>query len=40
MPASTLADYQAVHFKWRVADRVGFIETIPAEPALPRRSED
>jgi enoyl-CoA hydratase/carnithine racemase len=26
MPASTLADYQAVHFKWRVADRVGCIE--------------
>ena len=26
MPASTLADYQAVHFKWRVAERVGFIE--------------
>jgi enoyl-CoA hydratase/carnithine racemase len=26
MPASTLADYQAVHFNWRVADRVGFIE--------------
>jgi enoyl-CoA hydratase/carnithine racemase len=26
MPASTLADYQAVHFKWRVADRVGFVE--------------
>jgi enoyl-CoA hydratase/carnithine racemase len=26
MPASTLAEYQAVHFKWRVADRVGCIE--------------
>src|SRR5580704_10690636 len=26
MPASTLADYQAVHFKWRVAERVGCIE--------------
>jgi len=26
MPASALADYQAVHFKWRVADRVGYIE--------------
>src|SRR5580692_7292399 len=26
MPATTLADYQAVHFKWRVADRVGCIE--------------
>src|ERR1700691_2525697 len=26
MPASTLADYQAVHFNWRVADRVGYIE--------------
>jgi enoyl-CoA hydratase/carnithine racemase len=26
MPAPTLADYQATHFKWRVADRVGFIE--------------
>jgi enoyl-CoA hydratase/carnithine racemase len=26
MPASTLADYQAVHFKWRVAERVACIE--------------
>src|SRR5271168_215693 len=26
MPASTLADYQAAHFKWRVADGIGFIE--------------
>ena len=26
MPASTLADYRAVHFKWRVAERVGCIE--------------
>jgi enoyl-CoA hydratase/carnithine racemase len=35
MPASTLADYQAVHFKWRVADRVGRIELSRPERKNP-----
>src|SRR6202167_1124795 len=35
MPASTLADYQAVHFNWRVADRVGFIELSRPERKNP-----
>jgi enoyl-CoA hydratase/carnithine racemase len=35
MPASTLADYQAVHFKWRVTDRVGFIELSRPERKNP-----
>jgi len=35
MPAPTLADHQAVHFKWRVADRVGFIELSRPERKNP-----
>jgi enoyl-CoA hydratase/carnithine racemase len=35
MPASTLADYQAVHFKWHVAERVGFIELSRPERKNP-----
>jgi enoyl-CoA hydratase/carnithine racemase len=35
MSVSTLADYQAQHFKWRVADRVGFIELSRPERKNP-----
>jgi enoyl-CoA hydratase/carnithine racemase len=35
MPASNLADHHAVHFKWRVAERVGFIELSRPERKNP-----
>ena len=35
MPAPSLADHQAVHFKWRVDDRVGFIELSRPERKNP-----